>query len=75
MAEFLTKSRVRNVFCAALILFCAALIYSWVGGPVLSTAWSIGLGAVIGAPAAWYFARHIRRLMDTADAGTDPAGE
>ncbi|WP_084863848.1 NnrT protein [Salibaculum halophilum] len=60
---------------AAVNVFFAALIFSWVGGPVLSTAWSIGLGCVIGAPATWYFARHIRRLMDTADAGTDPAGE
>ena len=60
---------------AAVNVFFAALIFSRVGGPVLSTAWSIGLGCVIGAPATWYFAQHIRRLMDTADGGTDPAGD
>lgn len=60
---------------AAVNVFFTSLIFSWLGGPVLSTAWSIGLGCVIGAPATWYFARHIRTLMDTADAGSDPAGE
>lgn len=60
---------------AAVNVFFAALIFSWVGGPVLSTAWSIGLGCVIGAPATWYFAGHIRALMDTADAASDPAGD
>ena len=49
-------------------VFFASLILSWVGGPIASAVWSIGLGCVIGAPATWYFARHIRKLMDTADA-------
>lgn len=52
-------------------VFFASLIFSWVGGPVATTTWSIGLGCVIGAPATWYFARHIRNLMDEAD--KDPA--
>lgn len=52
---------------AAVNVFFASLIFSWVGGPVASTAWSLGLGCVIGAPATWYFARHIRHLMDVAD--------
>lgn len=52
----------------AVNVFFASLIFSWVGGPVLSAAWSIGLGCVIGLPATWAFARHIRHLMDTADA-------
>jgi hypothetical protein len=49
-------------------VFFAALIFSWVGGPVLSTGWAIVLGCVIGVPATWAFARHIRHLMDKADA-------
>ncbi|WP_348540140.1 NnrT protein [Shimia sp. R9_2] len=51
-------------------VFFLSLIFSWVGGPVVSTGLSILLGALIGAPATWYFARHIRHLMDVAD-GTD----
>lgn len=53
---------------AAVNVFFASLIFSWIGGPVASTAWSIGLGCAIGAPATWYFAKHIRGLMDLADA-------
>lgn len=48
-------------------VFFASLIGSWVGLPVLSTLWSIVLGALIGVPATWAFARHIRHLMDIAD--------
>ncbi|WGW05622.1 NnrT protein [Tropicibacter oceani] len=51
----------------AVNVFFASLIFSWVGLPVLNTAWSIVLGCLIGAPATWYFARHIRRLMDQAE--------
>jgi len=60
---------------AAVNVFFVSLIFSWIGGPVLSTASSIGLGCVIGAPATWYFARHIRTLMDMADTASDPAGD
>ena len=52
---------------AAVNVFFASLIFSWVGGPVASTAASLALGCVIGAPATWYFARHIRHLMNLAD--------
>jgi hypothetical protein len=52
---------------AAVNVFFASLILSWLGGPVATTLWSIGLGCAIGAPATWYFARHIRHLMDVAD--------
>ncbi|MGX0878312.1 sensor histidine kinase regulating citrate/malate metabolism [Roseovarius sp. MBR-154] len=58
---------------AAVNVFFASLILSWIGGPVASTAWSIALGCVIGAPATWYFARHIRGLMDIADAAAEQA--
>ncbi|MEQ9257489.1 MAG: NnrT protein [Roseovarius sp.] len=52
---------------AAVNVFFASLLISWIGGPVASTVWSLGLGCLIGAPATWYFARHIRQLMDVAD--------
>ncbi|MBY5989176.1 hypothetical protein FIU89_12140 [Roseovarius sp. THAF27] len=52
---------------AAVNVFFASLIFSWLGAPVASTAWSLGLGCGIGAPATWYFARHIRHLMDVAE--------
>jgi NhaP-type Na+/H+ or K+/H+ antiporter len=52
----------------AVNMFFASLIFSWIGGPVLTTFWSILLGCLIGIPATWYFARHIRHLMDVADA-------
>ena len=51
----------------AVNVFFASLIFSWIGGPILSTGWSILLGALVGLPATWWFARHIRRLMDEAD--------
>ncbi len=55
----------------AVNVFFASLIGSWLGGPVLSALWSILIGAVIGVPATWAFARHIRRLMDEANARAD----
>jgi len=45
-------------------VFFASLIGTWVGLPVLSAGWSIFGGALIGIPVTWYFARHIRTLMD-----------
>lgn len=55
----------------AVNVFFLSLIFSWIGGPVLSTGWSIALGCVIGGPATWYFASHIRHLMDIADGRTE----
>lgn len=54
---------------AAVNVFFASLIFSWIGGPILSTGLSILIGAILGLPATWYFAKHIRRLMDEADRG------
>ncbi len=48
----------------AINVFFASLIGSWIGLPVLSLIWSIGIGAVIGVPVTLAFARHIRTLMD-----------
>ena len=57
----------------AVNVFFASLIFSWIGGPVLSTGWSVGLGALIGIPASLAFARHLRNLMDgTAEARHNP---
>jgi divalent metal cation (Fe/Co/Zn/Cd) transporter len=47
-------------------VFFASLIGSWVGLPVLPPYWSVVIGALIGVPATWAFARHIRHLMDKA---------
>jgi hypothetical protein len=51
----------------AVNVFFASLIGSWIGLPVLSATASISMGCVVGVPATWYFARHIRELMDQAD--------
>ena len=48
-------------------VFFASLMGSWIGLPVLSSLWSVGLGALIGVPATWAFARHIRTLMDKSE--------
>jgi hypothetical protein len=48
----------------AVNVFFASLIGSWMGLPILSTGASCIAGAVIGGPATWAFARHIRRLMN-----------
>jgi len=53
---------------AAVNVFFATLIGSWAGLPVLSPVTSIWIGAILGIPATWAFARHIRHLMDKADA-------
>ncbi|AFO93399.1 NnrT protein (plasmid) [Phaeobacter inhibens] len=49
----------------AVNVFFASLITSWLGMPVLGTAASIAIGAMIAVPATYAFAGHIRRLMDT----------
>ncbi|NNE51525.1 MAG: NnrT protein [Sulfitobacter sp.] len=60
---------------AAINVFFASLIFSWIGGTVASPLWSIGLGCVFGLPATWYFARHIRHLMDVADEASEKSGD
>jgi hypothetical protein len=52
---------------AGVNVFFASLIGSWLGGPILSSSWSMAIGCVIGVPATLAFAGHIRRLMDKAD--------
>jgi len=52
---------------AAVNLFFLSLVLSWLGLPVLTPNLSVLGGMVIGLPAAWAFARHIRRLIAKAD--------
>lgn len=52
---------------AAVNLFFLSLILSWAGAPVISPGLSVVGGLVLGVPAAWAFARHIRRLMARAE--------
>lgn len=51
----------------AVNLFFASLIWSWIGWPVLTPVQSVIGGAVLGVPATWAFAGHIKRLMRKAD--------
>lgn len=51
----------------AVNLFFLSLVGSWIGWPVLTPGWSVAGGMALGAPAAWTFARHLRRLMAQAD--------
>lgn len=51
----------------AVNLFFLSLVGSWIGWPVLTPGWSVAGGMALGAPAAWAFARHLRRLMAQAD--------
>lgn len=52
---------------AAVNVYFASLILSWVNVPVLSPLLSCFVGAVLGVPMTWWFAKHMRRLMDRAD--------
>ncbi|MFT6426112.1 MAG: sensor histidine kinase regulating citrate/malate metabolism [Celeribacter sp.] len=57
-----------GVGAMAINVFFASLLGSWIGLSVLSAIWSILIGALIAVPATWFFARHIRSLMDVASA-------
>ncbi|WP_093426015.1 NnrT protein [Tranquillimonas alkanivorans] len=52
---------------AAVNVFFASLILSWIGLPVLTPVQSLGGGLLVGAPMTWAFACHIRRLMDECE--------
>jgi hypothetical protein len=49
---------------AAINLFFASLIGSWMGLPVLTPLASVVGGIILGLPLTYLFARHIRKLMD-----------
>lgn len=51
----------------AVNVFFASLIGSWVGLPVVSATIASVIGAFVGLPAVWWFAGHIRHLMDKAN--------
>jgi len=48
---------------AAVNIFFASLITSWIGWPVLSSVVSICFGMVLGLPLTYAFACHIHKLM------------
>lgn len=52
----------------AVSLFFASLILNWVGMPVLAPTQAVAGGLILGLPATWTFARHIRRLRVEAAA-------
>ncbi len=52
---------------AAVNLFFASLIGSWVGLPVLPPYAAVAGGLALGLPGAAAFARHLRRLMNEAE--------
>ena len=52
---------------AAVNLFFASLIFSWLGWRVLTPYEALAGGLVLGLPATWAFVRHMRRLLDQAD--------
>jgi hypothetical protein len=55
----------------AINLYFAGLILSFLDLPVPEPIWALIAGALLGVPATWFFARHIRALMDRADAAAD----
>lgn len=52
---------------AAVNLFFASLIGSWIGWSVLSPWQAAFWGLFLGVPATWAFGIHIARLMQKAD--------
>tara|TARA_R110002012_G_scaffold141607_1_gene299389 strand:+ start:1204 stop:1437 length:234 start_codon:yes stop_codon:yes gene_type:complete len=52
---------------AAVNLFFASLVFSWLGWPVLTPYEAIAGGLVLGLPATWFFARHIMNLKIQAE--------
>lgn len=54
-------------------LYFAALIGSFLDLVVMAPMTAVIWGALLGVPATWAFARHIRVLMDRADAEADAA--
>jgi hypothetical protein len=52
---------------AAVNLFFASLVFSWLGWRVLTPYEAVAGGLVLGLPATWAFACHMRRLVEQAD--------
>lgn len=52
---------------AAVNIFFASVITSWLGWEVMTPYAAAGWGLLLGAPVTWLFARHITRLMNDAD--------
>jgi hypothetical protein len=54
---------------AAVNLFFLSLVLSWLGLPVVTPGGAVLGGLVLGLPAGWAFARHLRRLIAEAGDG------
>lgn len=54
---------------AAVNIFFASLIASWIGWRVLTPYESVAWGLLLGLPVTYTFARHIERLKRQADGG------
>lgn len=54
---------------AAVNIFFASLIASWIGWRVLTPYESVAWGLLLGLPFTYAFARHIERLKRQADGG------
>lgn len=52
---------------AAINIFMASLLASWIGFTVLTPVAALGLGMIGGAPLAVVFSRYIKRLQREAD--------
>ncbi|WIY27628.1 NnrT protein [Parasedimentitalea psychrophila] len=50
---------------AAVNVFFASLITSWIGWPVLTPLTSIAIGMLLGLPITYAFAVHIHKLMQS----------
>lgn len=57
----------------AVNVFMAGLLGTFVGLPSITPVWAMVVGVILGLPATWGFAHHIRTLMDRADAGSQDA--
>ncbi|WP_417586291.1 NnrT protein [Pararhodobacter oceanensis] len=53
---------------AVINLFMLGLFGTWLGFPAMQPLTALWVGALLGLPLTWWFARHIRGLMDKADA-------
>ncbi len=53
----------------AINLFFLSLIFSWAGWQIIEPLSAVIGGCLLGIPATWLFARHLRSLMDQVDHG------
>lgn len=59
-----------GVGAVAVNVFMAGLLGTFIDLPPITPLQAIVAGLILGIPATWAFARHIRALMDRADSGS-----